>query len=347
MDLTDGTEASANISTKSRSVFYCPTAPELTWDLNDTTLSWILIIITYIASLATILLNTFAIIALNLRKELQKRSAILLTSLAVADLLVGATIMPLNATIDVLILRQVSFQHICFLITVLCVYSIYCISFTSLYHLTAIAWERYVAIVKWMDYKVIVTRKRVQKLAIIAWLGSVFTIVPPLFMQVAGMDAAIVEYVFFVWTACATVALVAIVYFYVMVYLAIRKRKTSEISQVTALVKAKLESRVAKTTFLLTAAVMLSFFPAMVFSILGQAFPFLHTRLVIRSWELLIKVNSLVNPLLYCYRDRRFRNALLELLRIILVPCDMCDERISSVQWKMPWIYCMWPDQPA
>ena len=187
MDL-HGTEEIINISTTARSVFYCPIAPEYKWDLNDTTLSWILAIITCIASPVTVLLNTFVIVVLNQRKELQKNSNVLLTSLAVAGLLVGAINMPLSATIDILILRQVSFEHICFLVNVPGLYSIYCVFFSSLYHLTAIAWERYVAIVKWMDYKVIVTSKRVQKLAIIAWLGSVFSILPPLLMQVSGVD---------------------------------------------------------------------------------------------------------------------------------------------------------------
>ena len=115
---------------------------------------------------------------------------------------------------------------------------------------------------------------------------------------------------------CAIVALVTIAYFYVRVYLGIRKRKTSEISQVTALVKAKLESKIAKTTFLLTAAAIFSTVPAIVVYIIGEAFPVFRKSVSFRLWELPINLNSLVNPLLYCYRDRRFRNALLELLRI-------------------------------
>ena len=312
----NGTQTVANISTKTRSVFYCPIAPEYTWDLNDTTFSWILVIITFIASPVTILLNTFAIIALNQQNELQKNSTILLTSLAVADLLVGSIHMPLYATIDVLILRQISFEHICFLMNVPGMYSMYFVSFSSVYHLTAIAWERYMAIVKWMDYKAVVTRKRVITLAIIAWLGSAFTILPPLLMQVAGVDYEIVNYVFLIWPVCAIVVLIAIACFYVMVYLEVRKRKISEISQVTALVRAKLESKVAKTTFLLTAAVIFSAVPGIVFHILGEAFPFLRSSVIFRFWELLIQLNSLVNPLLYCLRDRRLRNAILELLRI-------------------------------
>ena len=301
---------------KARSVFYCPLSPDYTWDLNNTTFSWILVIVRYIASPAAIFLNILVIAVLNKRKVMKKTSTILMTSLAVADLLGGGISMPLSATIDVLILRQVSFEHICFLVNGPDVCAMYFVFFSSLYHLAAIAWERYVAVVKWMDYKVIVTTNRLKKLAIIAWIGTVFTILSPLLPTVAGGDIEIIEYIFVAWMVCATIALIAIVYFYVMVYLAIRKRKISEISQVTTLVRAKLESKVAKTTFLLTAAVIVSNAPGIVFHFLGEAFPFLRTSVNFRVWELLIQLNSLVNPLLYCYRDRRFRNALLELLRI-------------------------------
>ena len=52
-----------------------------------------------------------------------------------------------------------------------------------------------------------------------------------------------------------------IVYFYVMVYLGVRKRKLSQIRQVSELVNAKHERRVAMTIALVTIAVILSFFP--------------------------------------------------------------------------------------
>ena len=308
---TTTTNSSANI----RSVFYCPQNPDYTWDINNTTLPWILVVILYIASPITIILNFLVVRAVKQTKELQKQSNILLSSLAVADLVVGAINMPLSATVDVLILRQVSFAHIC-LLDFLNVYLTYCVWLSSLYHLTAIAWERYVAIVKWIDYKAIVTRSRVKKLAVISWLASVFTTVPFLIIELAGVDPEIVEYVYIVWAVCGAVALIALVYFYVMVYLGVRKRKTSQFSQVTALVKAKLESKVAKTTALLTTAVICAFIPGIVFSILGQIFPSLRTNVTFRLWETLIQLNSLVNPILYCYRDRRFRNAVLEMLRM-------------------------------
>ena len=45
----------------------------------------------------------------------------------------------------------------------------------SQYHLTMVAWERFVAVRKWMDYKVIVTKRRLIKIAIFRWLSAIFT----------------------------------------------------------------------------------------------------------------------------------------------------------------------------
>ena len=105
-------------------------------------------------------------------------------------------------------------------------------------------------------------------------------------------------------------------YLYVRVYLGIRKSRISEISHVTNLVKMKLESKAAKTTVLPTTAVIFSISAAMVFYVLGEVFPSIHSVVNFRLWEAPIMLYSLANPILYCYRDRRFRNAAQELLRI-------------------------------
>lgn len=76
----------------------------------------------------------------------------------------------------------------------------YCFSMCSLYHLTAVAWERYVAVVKWMDYKAIMTKRRVKNLAITAWLLAIFTTVPVLIMEMIGVDVKISEKLYYVWT---------------------------------------------------------------------------------------------------------------------------------------------------
>ena len=70
-------------------------------------------------------------------------------------------------------------------------------------------------------------------------------------------------------TAVETVCIFFVAFFYRKVYLGVRNRKLNEISQIDVLAKAKLESKIAKTTGLLTAVVIFSFIPTFVFGIIG------------------------------------------------------------------------------
>ena len=105
--------------------------------------------------------------------------------MAVVDIQVGAINMPLSVTIDLLISRQVLLHHVCIL-DLVNINSMYTASGCSLFHLTAIAWERYVAIRKCFEYKVIVTRGRVKNLAIIAWFVAVWATV--LYITMVALD---------------------------------------------------------------------------------------------------------------------------------------------------------------
>ena len=188
----------------------------------------------------------------------------------------------------------------------------------TLHHLTIIAWERYVAIQKWMDYKILVTNSRVKNLAIAAWISALFPAVPNLIARVADVNGKIIAAFFVMWSAEAATCLILIAYFYRKVYLGIREHKVNESQQVNVLIKVKLESKVAKTTGLLTAALIFCFIPVTVFTILHVRYVFPATRanVGLRITTVVMLWNSLFNPLLYCYRDRRFRNAIAELLRL-------------------------------
>ena len=63
------------------------------------------------------------------------------------------------ATIDFFTFSQVSFGHTGVLhsVNLFCMPLLYS---ATLYHLTIIAWERYVAVEKWIDYKLIITNGR-------------------------------------------------------------------------------------------------------------------------------------------------------------------------------------------
>ena len=322
MDQREAELNTSSISNTTRSVFSCPHDPQLVWDLHDTTSSWIFAAVACIISPTAVFLNVLVIIEVKQRKELQRASNILLSSMAVTDLLVGSLCVPLSAVVGLFVPYQIQADHyICKLDSVAISFTI-TLAICSIFHLTMIAWERYVAIRKWIDYRVIVTRSRLKKLAIIAWVSAIVTVSPAHFtMALTGMlrenEMVLALDIFFIILSVLVMSTLGlIIYFYVMVYLGVRKRKLSQIRQVSDLVNAKLEQRVAVTTTLVTVALILSFFSNAVIGMLEGVYPVLRKRFVGDLKATLLYTNSVVNPLIYYYRDCRFRNAVLELLRI-------------------------------
>ena len=322
MDQREAELNTSSISNTTRSVFSCPHDPQLVWDLHDTTSSWIFAAVACIISPTAVFLNVLVIIEVKQRKELQRASNILLSSMAVTDLLVGSLCVPLSAVTRLLVPYQIVTDHYICKLDFVAISSTITLAICSIFHLTMIAWERYVAIRKWIDYRVIVTRSRLKKLAIIAWVSAIVTVSPAHFtMALTGMlrenEMVLALDIFFIILSVLVMSTLGlIIYFYVMVYLGVRKRKLSQIRQVSDLVNAKLEQRVAVTTTLVTVALILSFFSNAVIGMLEGVYPVLRKRFVGDLKATLLYTNSVVNPLIYYYRDCRFRNAVLELLRI-------------------------------
>ena len=321
MDQREAELNTSSISNTTRSVFYCPHDPQLVWDLHDTTSPWIFAAVACIISPTAVFLNVLVIIAVKQTKELQRASNIFLSSMAVTDLLVGSLCVPLSAVVGLLVPYQIVTDHYICKLDSVAIWFMITLAICSIFHLTMIAWERYVAIRKWIDYKVIVTRSRLKKLAIIAWVSAIVTVSPLPLLVITGImseNAMILASEIFhtVLSVSVMSALGLIVYFYVMVYLGVRKRKLSQIRQVSDLVNAKLEQRVAVTTTLVTVALILSFFSNAVIGMLEGVYPVLRKRFVGDLKATFLYTNSVVNPLIYCYRDCRFKNTVLELLRI-------------------------------
>ena len=157
----------------SNSTYCLLETPRVSLEVGGSAFRAIIGLMTVMASFPTIILNASVILAINQRKELQKPSNIILSSLAVTDLVVGVVLMPTSASIDFFTIRQVSFQYTCMLNLVIVLFTPLLFSAT-LHHLTIIAWERYVAVQKWMDYKRIISNGRLKKIAIGAWLSALF-----------------------------------------------------------------------------------------------------------------------------------------------------------------------------
>ena len=121
-----------------------------------------------------------------------------------------------------------------------------------------------------------------------------------------------------IFSAGKTVLSVAIIgYFYISLYFSVRKRNDNKISNVSARVNARMDRTIAKATSTVTAALLVSYVPSIIVLFFGDAVPFLRTSSYFRWSELLIQMNSLFNPIVYCFSmNRTFRNEVLEMINL-------------------------------
>ena len=310
----------------------------MAFDLHETTSPWIFAAFATTTAPTAFLLNTLTILAVKQKIELRQRlSYILLSSMEVVDLLIGGIGVPLSAIVALLLpYRIVAVQLFC-LMDLVTAMLMFALSFCSLIHLTMIAWERYIAVRKWNDYKSIVTRSRLKKMVILAW-GMVLVcefclfVVTPIAVAKDKKALALAATILVTGSAGPLACmLLLIVAFYIMIYIGVRKRKQNQILQFNVLIQAKLENRIAVTTALVTIALILSFLPGAIVGTLGRVYPVLRTRFAWRISDSFLYLNSLVNPLIYCYRDHRFRKAVLEMLSI-RKPTVVTNEEVRFVK---------------
>ena len=313
-------DLAVNASSKVLSEYFCPVKPIHIWVLSDRTMFKATATITIILFPMVVLLNILVILAVKTKRELKEHNSnILLASLAIADVLTGIISMPLTISLDVLLLlkRFLNPDVFC-VIALINEMMLFLGGCSSTYHLAVIAWERYVAIRKLTEYKVLVTKGRVTKYARIAWLVAVVVAVPPRVMKMKYFEVPY-KYrtiVSLVGVIPGAVSIILIGYFYILVYLGVRKRNVAAITEVRSLVTAKLAAKVAKTTAILTGVVFISFIPSAIYLFFGQAYPVFRRSSYFRWSTMLAHLNSVFNPVLYCYRDRRYRGAMLEILKI-------------------------------
>ena len=271
----------------------------------------LIIAITAIAAPFTTFLNTLVIVTIQKTRQLQTNSSILISSLAITDLLVGAVSTPLIITVDALILRGTVPESIVCSINESAAFVLYIAYSASYMHLILMGWERYVAIAKPMKYKVLVRKGRMKRYSGIVWITVIIGDVLVMTLQAITLPHELLFALYFIEVVVWLVGFLALVYFYSMVYSKARKQSRSQISQISA----KIQSRIAFTAFLLTAAVVIFSLPIPVVVATVQLWPILRANSVFRWSEVPLYLNSLLNPVLYFYRNRRYRKAALKLLR--------------------------------
>ena len=276
------------------------------------------IIINGIACPFTVLLNVLVILVVKRRPSLQSNTNILLSCLAVTDLLTGLIAQPSFVVWKTLyVLKNINFTavkevHNYFLRTFI---------ISSSLHLMLVTCERLLAIRYTNHYLYIATRRNIKVSVVLSWFFSF--IISRLRYIKYDISRYVMKTLHFL---AISFSVVFIVVAYIILYLeTLRHRKkirTQQLPQqeIERFVK---ENKALKTTVLVVGAVVLCFLPMAVYQLLttlssrGNKKLLYDTELVERL-TLMVRtagmLNSLVNPLIYCMRQKELRKFVSKLL---------------------------------
>lgn len=144
------------------------------------------------------------------------------------------------------------------------------------------------------------------------------TTTPVRILTILGFDYKYTKILDLIFFLPALVCLVVIGYFYIMVNLSVRcNQGVNGVRASSGRAKAKMATSIANKTAILALALLISYVPLIAVLFLGERVPFPRTSSFFRWSEVLTQLNSLVNPLLYCFAlNGNFRQEVLKVLKM-------------------------------
>jgi len=248
----------------------------------------------------TTVLNALKMFVVGTKPRLKTKSNVALGCLATTNGITGVIGQPLFIAQVTLILQGETSGVNCLVIQ-LAKYILRVLGAASLFHLTFIMnLERYIAINQLFTYVTIVTKSRILCSSALAWIVALLLTVP-----LAIIDNNIYLAVSNITTS---LCIAIIVYCQVVLYFEIRRHEKQIAAQqvsVEARQKFFKEKKAFKLTTTVALILILTYSPIIVVRML-------ITRSVIDP--LVIILNSVINPIIYCVRIRQFRIAFIEVV---------------------------------
>ena len=276
------------------------------------------IILNILSFPATILMNALVIMAVKTRPRLQSKYNILLACLAGTDLLVGAVSQPTFIAGQIYVIKGVSLTEHCRFITE--TNSIFMIPpFVSLFHLTLVSIERFVAIKYTFRYMTIVTGFRLKIAVVSSWVIACFLGILRRFSEESGNTVKVLLILFLFFNVSLILSC------HLSVYSVTRRHekqiKCEQVSSQAAADFAK-EKKALKTTRIIIMALLVCFLPVFVYILRSYAFydsSSYIVNVIVSSHPVgasVLSLNSLCNPIIYCYRNKTFRKTCKELIKM-------------------------------
>ena len=277
------------------------------------------IILNILSFPVTILMNVLVIMAVKTIPRLQSKYNILLACLAVTDLLVGAASQPTFIAGQIFVMKGLSLtKHCRFLQETNSMFLIP--PFASLLHLTLISIERFVALKYTFSYMTIVTGLRLKIAVVSSW---VIACLPGILLR--SLSEEFLNKAWFLLFPFVVLNLSLILFCHSSVYFVTRRHekqiKCEQVSLQAAADFAK-EKKALKTTRIIIMALLVCFLPRLVYSLFSYVFynsSSYTVNVTILSHPVFVSflsLNSLCNPIIYCYRNKTFRKTCKELLKM-------------------------------
>ncbi|XP_078346091.1 adenosine receptor A3-like [Oculina patagonica] len=274
------------------------------------------------SSYTAIMLNIVTIHAIRKTPSLSITLKILLLSLAVSDLGVGLLVQPLYITMMVKMLQR-NMEDDSFYPTLMSFEIITGLFyFASFFHVIAISVDRFLAIHLHLRYQELVTHKRVVAAVISIWLLSTFLSLIELCIPTqTSSSSSFMIFVAIIFDLC----FICTAFVYCKIYFAVR-RHTNQI-QALQVQQAAQNGEMANVVRQRKSAVS-TFYVYLVFLVCYLPLHFTFVAVIISGSNLtltglllyfhtLVFINSSLNPVIYCWKLRPIRHAIMDMLRKI------------------------------
>ena len=258
-----------------------------------------------------ILMNALVIVVVKTRPRLQTIYRILLACLAGTDLFTGTIVQPTFITTEIIAIAGGSKKTYCNIFGILKLL----IEFSpvvSLFHLVLISIDRFIALKYSFRYNDIATKRRLALAVTFSWVIAVVysllrTLIPSL-LPVFSLP--------FLLICCILI----ILYCHISVYFITRRHekqiKTEQICGEAARNFLR-EKKAWKTTRIIIGAVFLSFLPGVLFTFLIKSISEVPRQTLIVlgvNSACLFLLNSMYNPVIYCWKSKEIRRAMINLV---------------------------------
>ena len=266
-----------------------------------------------------ITLNIVTILALRKPLTIPRALKVLLLSMAVSDLGVGLLVQPLYSTSLVMLIKE-NTQTRTFEITLNFLNATATfLAFASFFGIVALAADRFLAVHLHLRYQELVTHKRVVAVVISIWIISAILML--LFIWIPSNVAKIIL------VSVESVCYLTTAFFYFKIYLAVRHHSNqihvlqAQLAQNNEgdMTNAAREIKAAVGTFYVYLVFLMCYLPITCFWIIhgsdGPNTMLLQFGLFANT---LMFLNSSLNPLIYSWKMRHVRHAVMEILRNIL-----------------------------